>query len=145
MVPDLAAAIPPVPHIEPALRLAGPQIEADDAAWFPLSFAFGPFLLQPQHQLLLRADRPVRIGGRAFDILTALVSRPGQLVSKHELLDLVWPLVHVEEGNLKANMAGLRRTLGEHHATPRYIATVVGRGYRFVCPVRVTGEGYRGG
>ncbi len=50
----------------------------------PKSFAFGPFLLVPNRQLLLRGEVPVRIGGRALDILTALVERPGELVSKSE-------------------------------------------------------------
>lgn len=108
----------------------------------PKSFAFGPFLLQPERQLLLRDGRAVRIGGRAFDILTMLASRPGQLIGKHELIEIVWPSLFVDESNLKANMAMLRRALGESHAEPRYIATVIGRGYRFVSPVRAFGDGY---
>ena len=79
---------------------------------------------------------PVRIGGRALDILTALVERPGELVSKRELISRVWPDTVVEEGNLKVNMAALRRALGEGPGAAQYIATVIGRGYRFVAPVR---------
>jgi predicted ATPase/DNA-binding winged helix-turn-helix (wHTH) protein len=102
------------------------------------SFLFGPFKLIPARQLLLRDDKPVRIGGRALDLLTALVGRPGELVTKSELLALVWPDTNVDENNLKVNMATLRRVLEDGPKTP-YIATVVGRGYRFVAAVQQSG------
>jgi predicted ATPase/DNA-binding winged helix-turn-helix (wHTH) protein len=115
--------------------LAGDHVER------PLrSFAFGPFVLIPEQQLLLENERPVRIGGRALDILTALVERPGELISKDDLLRRAWPKTVVEESNLKVNMTGLRRVLGESPLTAQYIATVVGRGYRFVAPVRLLGS-----
>lgn len=100
------------------------------------SFAFGPFVLVPGQQLLLEFGTPVRIGGRAFDILTVLVSCAGEVVTKNDLLARVWPTTVVEDGNLKVNMATLRRILGEVPDAPRYIATVVGRGYRFIAPVQ---------
>lgn len=99
------------------------------------TFRFGPFLLQPERQQLMKLDAPVRIGGRALDLLTLLVERAGELVSKQELMSRAWPDTFVEEGNLKVNIAGLRRALGESSAGPRFIATVVGRGYRFIAPV----------
>lgn len=100
------------------------------------SFAFGPFLLLPERQLLLHDQSPVRIGGRALDILTTLVERPGQVVTKSELIARVWPNVFVDEGNLKVHIAAVRRTLGDGGRDDvRYIATVVGEGYRFVAPV----------
>ena len=104
----------------------------------PRSFAFGPFVLVPERQLLLKGDVPVRIGGRALDILTALVERPGELVSKRELLSRAWPNTIVEEGNLKVNMAALRRALGDGPGAAKYIATVTGRGYRFIAPVQTS-------
>ncbi len=103
------------------------------------SFAFGPFILRPGRQLLLKDNAPVRIGGRALDILTALIERPGELISKHELLARAWPNTFVDECNLKSNMLCLRRILEDRPDAPRYIATVVGRGYRFVADVRVSG------
>ena len=102
----------------------------------PRSFAFGPFVLIPEQQLLLNLGTPVRVGGRALDILMVLVSRAGELVSKRELLSLVWQNTVVEDSNLKVNMATLRRALGEEPDAPQFIATVVGRGYRFIAPVR---------
>ena len=104
----------------------------------PRSFAFGPFVLIPERQLLLKDEAPVRIGSRALDILTALVERSGDLVSKRELFSRAWPDTFVEEGNLKVNMAALRRTLGEGPGNAQYIATVIGRGYRFVAPVQAS-------
>jgi predicted ATPase/DNA-binding winged helix-turn-helix (wHTH) protein len=102
------------------------------------SFAFGPFVLVPERQLLLLGETPVRIGGRALDILTALVERPGEVVSKRELIARAWPSTIVDEGNLKVNMAALRRALGDGVGGAQYIATVTGRGYRFVGPVQAS-------
>ncbi|EUB99219.1 transcriptional regulator, winged helix family [Rhizobium sp. CF080] len=104
------------------------------------SFLFGPFQLLPERQLLMRGKTPVRIGGRALDILTVLVERPGEVVGKRELLSRVWPDTIVEEGNLKVNMAALRRALDEGEDSSHYIATVVGRGYRFIAPVQYSGS-----
>jgi DNA-binding winged helix-turn-helix (wHTH) protein len=102
----------------------------------PRSFTFGEFVLVPARQSLMRGDRPVRIGGRALDLLTALVERPGELVDKQTLMARAWPTTFVDATNLKVNMASLRKALGERHLAPEYIATVVGRGYRFIAPVR---------
>ncbi len=111
----------------------------DHAERPPRSFTFGPFVLIPERQLLLQGEAPVRIGGRALDILTALVERPGELVNKRELMARVWPNIIVDEGNLKVNMAALRRALGDGVGTAQYIATVTGRGYRFIASVQVSG------
>ena len=110
---------------------AGPPGPAEQ-----LSYCFGPYALVPVRQLLLFKNSPVRLGGRALDILAVLVQRPGELVSKRDLLEMVWPDTVVEEGNLKVHITGLRRVLGEGPDAPQYIATVVGRGYRFVGAVQ---------
>jgi DNA-binding winged helix-turn-helix (wHTH) protein len=102
------------------------------------SFAFEQFVLCPERQLLTKCGIPVRVGGRALDLLTALVERPGELVDKQALVARAWPTTFVDEANLKVNMASLRRALGESHTEPAFIATVVGRGYRFIAPVRAS-------
>lgn len=107
----------------------------------PSHFAFGPFLLMPERQALLRDGIPVRLGSRALGLLTALVERPGELISKQDLIARVWPNTLVVEDNLKVNMAALRRALGEALDAPSYIATVSGRGYRFVIPVDIRSGG----
>ncbi len=104
------------------------------------SFAFGAFTLVPERQLLLEKGAPVRIGGRALDLLTALVERPGEVLGKDELLARVWPDTVVEESNLKVHMATLRRVLGGQPDGAQYVATVIGRGYRFVAPVQASGQ-----
>src|SRR5262245_6967248 len=98
-------------------------------------FYFGLFRLLPAQQLLLEGDTPVRLGSRALEILAALVARPGEVVSKSELVACAWPDTVVEDSNLKVHIAALRRALGEGRLGQRYIATVSGRGYRFVVPV----------
>ena len=70
--------------------------------------------------------QPTSLGARAFDVLQALIERRERLVTKNELLDLVWPGVVVEENNLQVQISTLRKVLG-----PQSIATVPGRGYRF--------------
>src|SRR6266446_7114978 len=95
------------------------------------AFSFGPFRLLPAQQRLLEGETPVRLGSRALEILTAPVERPGELVSKDELIARVWPNTVVEESNLKVNVAALRRALGDGAPGRRYIVTVSGRGYRF--------------
>lgn len=118
---------------------AGQVATGQAERWRSRTFQFGPFLLQPERQRLLKLDAPVRIGGRALDLLTILVERAGEIVSKKDLMSWTWPDTFVEEGNLKVNIALLRRALGECHASPRFIATVVGRGYRFIAPVEPVG------
>src|ERR1700689_1659429 len=100
------------------------------------AISFGPFRLLSGQRLLLERGKPVRLGSRAFDILTALVERAGQVVGKDELIARAWPATFVDEANLKIQVSALRRALGDGQGDNRYIATVVGRGYNFVAPIR---------
>jgi predicted ATPase/DNA-binding winged helix-turn-helix (wHTH) protein len=97
--------------------------------------AFGPFSLYTGRKLLLDGDRPVRLGGRAMDILIALVEAHGELIGKDDLVRRVWPDTFVEEGNLRVHLAVLRKALGDGRDGARYIVNVPGRGYQFVAPV----------
>src|ERR1700741_2361361 len=101
------------------------------------SISFGSFRLLATQRLLLEGDKPVRLGGRAFDILAALVERAGEVVTKETLIALVWPQTFVEEANLKIQVSALRRALGDGQGGHRYIVTVPGRGYNFVAPVHL--------
>lgn len=96
---------------------------------------FAPFELYPARRLLLDAGTPLRLGGRAMDILIALTQRAGDIVSKEELIAKVWPGLHVEETNLRVHLAALRKSLRDGHAGHRFITNVAGRGYAFVAPV----------
>src|SRR5260370_33629885 len=101
------------------------------------AISFGPFRLLAARRLLLEGDQPVRLSSRAFDILSALVERAGDVVGKQELIARAWSQTLVEEANLKIQVSALRRALGDGQAGNRYIATVTGRGYSFVAPIRL--------
>jgi len=98
-------------------------------------FSFGHFVLIPARQALMRRGAQVRLGARALEILTALVEKPGTVIDKQELISRVWTDTFVDESNLKVQIAALRKALDEDAAQPSCIATVIGKGYRFVEPV----------
>jgi len=87
---------------------------------------FGAVEFRPAQRLVLVGGQPAPLGARAIDVLQALVAHRERIVSKQELLDLVWPGLVVEENNLQVQISALRKLLG-----PQAIATVPGRGYRF--------------
>ena len=99
------------------------------------SYRFGRCELDPNRRQLLIDGSPAALGGRAFDVLLALVERRDQLVTKDELLELAWPGLVVEENNLQVQISSLRKVLG-----PQVIATIPGRGYRFAAPVDGAGD-----
>ena len=107
-----------------------------------LEFTFGPFRLIPERQLLVEGEKPVNLGARGLELLRALVEHSGEVVSKDELIARIWPDTCVSESNLKVQIAGLRRALGEGRRGDRYIATANGRGYRFVAPVERHGTSH---
>lgn len=93
---------------------------------------FADCRLDPAERRLVKGGVPVELGARAFDLLCVLVQNAGRLVTKAELLDLVWPDVVVEEANLHVQMTALRKVIGREA-----IATVPGRGYQFVLALQV--------
>jgi predicted ATPase/DNA-binding winged helix-turn-helix (wHTH) protein len=99
------------------------------------AISFGPFRLIPTERRLERDGATVALGDRALMILLVLVEQSGKVVGKRELLSRVWAGMVVEEGNLRYQMATLRRALGDGLLGARYISTIPGRGYCFVAPV----------
>jgi predicted ATPase/DNA-binding winged helix-turn-helix (wHTH) protein len=97
---------------------------------------FGPFRLFVAERLLKKGDESLPIGGRALDLLIALVERAGEIITHRELSAKVWPDVTVEDANLRVHIAGLRKVLDDGRGGARYIANVAGRGYCFVAPVQ---------
>ena len=83
----------------------------------------------------MRDDKPVRLGGRALDILIELVTHAGQVISKDALMSRVWREVVVDEGSLRVHISALRRALGDDCAPHQYIVNISGRGYSFVAPM----------
>lgn len=99
-------------------------------------YRFGRCELHPAARRLFVEGRPVVLGGRAFDLLLALIERRGRVVGKDELLEVVWPGTVVEENNLAVQVSTLRKQLGG-----RLIATVAGRGYQFTGELRPLPDG----
>src|SRR5215471_15368228 len=104
----------------------------DPASEAPASFEFGRFRISPRYRELLIDGRPLPLGGRAFDVLMALIEANGAVVSKDELISRVWPGRIVEDNNLHAQIKALRKAFSGHD----FIRTVVGRGYQFKGGVR---------
>jgi len=96
------------------------------------AWQFGNFTLLPTQRLLLEGDAPTRVGGRALDILIALIEAAGTVVGRDELIARVWEDVVVDQTSLRVHIAALRRALGDDGQARRFIVNVPGRGYSFV-------------
>src|SRR5450756_232403 len=100
-----------------------------------IRFGFGPFELNVAERSLKKANQAIPLGGRAYDILMALLDNAGEVVGKAELIARAWPDVTVEEGSLRVHLSALRKALGDGQFGHKYIASLQGRGYRFIAPV----------
>jgi DNA-binding winged helix-turn-helix (wHTH) protein len=101
---------------------------------------FKGFRLDRRRGYLLKQDedgayRPVAIGSRALDVLSALADRPGILLGRDAIMAAAWPGTVVEDANLAVQISALRRVLDRDRAEGSCIQTVPGRGYRFVVAV----------
>ena len=113
----------------------GPVMASDRPASYRL--CFGPFELDTLSHRLVRDGEPVAIPDRSVDVLLALVSRPGEVISKDALIETAWKDVAVTDNSLEQAISALRRILGRAADAP-YIHTVARRGYRFGVPVTRT-------
>jgi DNA-binding winged helix-turn-helix (wHTH) protein len=111
---------------------------AATAGTAPIEVSFGPFRLLPTQFLLLEGGKPVPLGSRALEILIVLLERPGQVVSRQELMARVWPNVFVVSANLTVHMSALRRMLRDGRDGNRFIINIPGRGYSFVASVEAS-------
>src|SRR5580765_5196966 len=98
-------------------------------------YDFGPFTVDPGERVAFRDGKPLILTPKVFDTLLCLLRNRGRVLSKDEILQEVWPDTFVEEVNLAVNISTLRKALGESAQEARFIATVPGRGYRFVAAV----------
>ena len=103
-------------------------------------YEFGPFRVDPEKELLLRAGETVPLTPKTFQILLVLIRNKTEVVTKDELMRAVWPDTFVEEANLSRNIFLLRKALGESPQDHRYVVTVPGRGYRFAEEVQFVPE-----
>lgn len=103
-------------------------------------FLFDGFRADLKNRLLSRDGREVPLTPKAFDTLAELLASAGEVLTKDELLERVWPGTFVEEATLTQNVYTLRQALARAGGSREYIATLPRRGYRFVEPVEVAGE-----
>jgi DNA-binding winged helix-turn-helix (wHTH) protein/Tfp pilus assembly protein PilF len=101
-----------------------------------VSYKFGPYRLLPLERLLIRNGAPVALTPKLFETLLIFVRHRGNLLTKDELMKMIWPDTTVEEGNLTQNIFMLRKILGENPKDHQYIVTVPLQGYCFVADVR---------
>lgn len=100
-------------------------------------YKFGPFELDTEKHTLTRAQLPVLLPPKCFDLLCILVSNKETLLGKDQLMHSLWPDTFVEEANLSNLIALLRKALGDSPSRSQYIQTVPKLGYRFTAPVQI--------
>ncbi|HEY0364962.1 MAG TPA: winged helix-turn-helix domain-containing protein [Pyrinomonadaceae bacterium] len=100
-------------------------------------YRFGQFALDSRKRTVSRADSPVSLTPKAFDVLLFLVQNPNRLVTKEELLQAVWGDTFVEEGNLTQYISHLRKALGDNPEDARLIVTIARKGYQFTGEVTI--------
>src|SRR6187455_1600676 len=98
-------------------------------------YRFTPFRLDPASFRLFRGEDPVPLAPKALDLLTLLVARPAVMITKDEIMRLLWSDVAVTDNALTQVVSDLRQALGDGPMAPRYIQTVPRRGYRFIATV----------
>ena len=116
----------------------------DPADSVPHLVRFGSFTLDLTRRLLWNNGQRIHLTARPLETLIVLVSRPGETVSKQELMDAVWKNTAVTEDVLVQAIGEIRRALGERTGEDRFVQTVPRQGYRFVMPVTRSGELDRG-
>jgi Tol biopolymer transport system component/DNA-binding winged helix-turn-helix (wHTH) protein len=104
-------------------------------------FVFDDFEVDAANRLVMRQGVEVRLTAKVFDILLVFLENPGRLLEKDELIKRVWQEEFVEEGNLARNVSTLRKALRDTGREHKYIATVQGRGYRFIADIKQDNDG----
>src|ERR1051325_8181536 len=96
---------------------------------------FDYFCLDLANECLWKGSQAIKLRPKAFAVLGYLLGHPGQLVTKEELLNGVWPGTFVGEAVLKVTIRQIREALGDDQKFPRFIETAHRRGYRFISPI----------
>ncbi len=98
-------------------------------------YKIADYVLDTQARRFFYKNESVDLSSRAFDILSYLIQKRGEIVEKDELLQVVWADSFVEENNLAVHISALRRILNEKRGESRFIKTISGRGYSFIAPI----------
>src|SRR6478672_1339140 len=101
-------------------------------------YAFGPFRLDADAEILFRGNEPAELGQRAVALLRRLLERAGAPVSKTELIEAAWPGLAIEDSNLTVQISALRRVFEEADGKAAWIETLPRGGYRYVGPAVAT-------
>src|SRR5262245_14921726 len=109
----------------------------------PTQLSFGVFRFDAANQYLWRGRQRLLLQPKLCAVLQTLLGRAGQLVTREELLDIIWPDTVVSDGALRFCIRRLRKVLRDTPESPRFIETVHRRGYRFIAPVRPCFDGAR--
>jgi predicted ATPase/DNA-binding winged helix-turn-helix (wHTH) protein len=101
---------------------------------------FDPFCLDLANEQLWKGSQAIKLRPKAFAVLDQLLGRPGQLVTKDDLLNAVWPGTFVSDAVLKVAVRQIREALGDDPKSPRFIETAHRRGYRFIGQIAEGGQ-----
>ncbi len=120
-----------------ALTLGAPGRDRESSLADGYLYRFGAFALDSRKRTLSRADSPISLTPKAFDVLLFLAQNPNRLVTKEEMLQAVWGDTFVEEGNLTQYISHLRKALDDNSEDNRLIVTIARKGYQFTADVTV--------
>ena len=112
-------------------------MQVKDALAADAYYQFDNYILDPDARTLRHGDKLVELTPKVFTTLLALVENRDKVLTKDELLTIIWPDQFIDQSNLSQNISVLRKNLGESESGNKYIATFPGRGYRFVARVEV--------
>ncbi len=104
------------------------------------AFRLGDWVIEPQLNCVSRGDQSVHVRRQLIDLLVFLAGRQGQVISKEEIFQAVWPGQFVAESGLARCISQLRDVFGDDPREPKIIQTIPTRGYRLVAEVRPFGE-----
>jgi DNA-binding winged helix-turn-helix (wHTH) protein/TolB-like protein len=103
-------------------------------------YDFGPFQVDASRRVVTRGGQVLPLTSKALETLLLLLRNRDRVLLKDEMMKVPWPDTFVEEVNLAQNVSALRKALGETPGENRYIATIPGKGYRFVGDVHETAD-----
>jgi len=105
-----------------------------------VSFILGDFLVEPSLHRISKAGAARHVEPKVMELLVLLATRPGEVFTKEEISERLWPGIFVSESSVFRHVSELRRLLGDDRSRPRYVATIPKRGYRLVASVSLPGE-----
>lgn len=119
-----------IPSVDPLMDTGSPQ----ELSTSPRYVRFGPFHVDRQRQQVFRGSSRLRLQGKVYQVLLVLIQRQGEVVTREELRQALWPAdTHVNyDANVNTTVNKLRQALGESTDKPSYIETIPRRGYSFI-------------